>query len=73
SQNYPNPFNPITAIDFQLPERSDVQLVIYDVSGREISKLKNEIMDAGYYRINFSGVNLSSGIYFYTLRAGKYS
>lgn len=73
SQNYPNPFNPNTAIDFQLPERSDVQLVIYDVSGREISKLKNEIMDAGYYRINFSGVNLSSGIYFYTLRAGKYS
>ena len=67
SQNYPNPFNPITKIDYQIHKDGIVKLVIYDVIGREIVKLVNEMKIAGYYTALFNSVNLSSGIYFYKL------
>ena len=69
SQNYPNPFNPTTRIDFSLPEQSKIRIIIYDVTGKEIKTIINEIQPAGYYTINFSSENLSSGIYFYRLTA----
>ncbi len=71
-QNYPNPFNPATTIEFDLPERSYVRLVVYDVLGREIERLVNEELDAGKYEVNFDASNLSSGVYFYVLDAGKF-
>ncbi len=73
SQNYPNPFNPSTNINFDLPEESNVNLSIYDMSGKKLMTLLNEVKSAGYYSVKFNAPGLSSGIYFYTLSAGKFS
>lgn len=67
-QNYPNPFNPSTIISFDLTASGKVDLKIYDVLGNEIASLVNEEKPAGSYKLNFDGVGLSSGVYFYTLR-----
>ncbi|HSD64130.1 MAG TPA: T9SS type A sorting domain-containing protein [Ignavibacteriaceae bacterium] len=72
-QNYPNPFNPSTTISFTLPERSNITLKVYNITGKEIKTLINEEKEAGIYNINFDGEKLSSGIYFYEITAGKYS
>lgn len=72
NQNYPNPFNPITKISFDIPEATVVKVVIYDVSGREISVPVNQLLKAGSYEFTFDGADLSSGIYFYKLIAGEY-
>ncbi|MFZ4589755.1 MAG: T9SS type A sorting domain-containing protein [Ignavibacteria bacterium] len=69
SQNYPNPFNPVTKIDFDLPLDSKVNMVMYDISGREIKTLVNEGRPAGYHTIMFDASSLSSGIYFYRIVA----
>lgn len=67
-QNYPNPFNPSTTIKFDLPEKSNVSIVIYNVLGQTISILVNEELNAGYHEVNFSAENLSSNIYFYRIQ-----
>ncbi len=72
-QNYPNPFNPSTTIKFTLPERNLVTLKVYDMLGREISTLVNEVKDAGTHTIKFNANNLPSGMYLYTITAGNYS
>jgi uncharacterized delta-60 repeat protein len=72
-QNYPNPFNPETVIRFQIANATDASLVIYDVTGREVLRLVNDQLEPGTYEYNFSGNRLSSGIYFYTLRAGSFT
>jgi len=73
NQNYPNPFNPETIIRFQISENSHVSLKIYDVIGREVATLVNEIKQAGKHQAEFSIANsqLSSGVYFYTLTTPK--
>jgi hypothetical protein len=71
-QNYPNPFNPTTNIRFDLPKDSDVNLVVYDLMGREVAKLVNNRLNAGYYTINFNAANLPSGVYIYRLKAGDF-
>lgn len=68
-QNYPNPFNPSTTISYQIPEESNVILKVYDIIGRELKTLVNEVKDAGIYKTNFNASNLASGIYFYRLEA----
>ena len=73
SQNYPNPFNPSTSIKFQVPQSEFVRLVIYDVLGKEVATLVNEEKAAGSYEINYNASNLSSGIYFYTIKAGSFT
>ena len=73
SQNYPNPFNPNTIISYQLPEQSNVKLKIYDMLGREIKTLVNDVKPAGSYNISFNAANLSSGIYFYTINTPSFS
>jgi hypothetical protein len=72
-QNYPNPFNPSTVISYQLPEIDNVTLKVYDVLGNEITTLVDEYKPAGNYQISFDASELVSGIYFYTLIAGKFS
>jgi hypothetical protein len=81
-QNYPNPFNPATNIKFNLPNTDNplpggarggfVTLKVYDVLGNEIATLVNEEKSAGEYEVEFDGSNLSSGIYFYQLKAGSF-
>jgi hypothetical protein len=71
-QNYPNPFNPITTIKYNLPEYSKVKLIVYDVLGNEITDLVNEDQPKGNYEVQFDGNGLSSGIYFYQLKANDF-
>jgi 5-hydroxyisourate hydrolase-like protein (transthyretin family) len=80
-QNYPNPFNPVTKIKFEIPSNGfpigafgndRVVLKIYDILGREIQTLVNESLQPGSYEVTFDGSSLSSGIYFYQLKAGDY-
>ena len=79
-QNYPNPFNPSTKIRYSVPISEFVTLKVYDVLGNEVATLVNEEKPAGSYDVEFnshsglSGIReLSSGIYFYTLQAGRYT
>lgn len=73
NQNYPNPFNPTTTINYQLPANGHVMLKVYDVLGREIRTLVDEEKSAGRYSVEFDASKFSSGIYFYTIRAGDYN
>lgn len=71
-QNYPNPFNPTTTIKFGLPAQAEVNLIIYDILGREVSRLvNNQIMSAGVYNYTFDASKLASGTYIYRLQAGQ--
>jgi type IX secretion system substrate protein len=73
SQNYPNPFNPLTKIKYALPRDVKVVLKIYDILGREVKTLVNEFKKAGYYEIDFTGINLATGVYFYRLEAAEFA
>jgi hypothetical protein len=73
SQNYPNPFNPVTKIKFSVPELSFVKLMIFDITGRELSVIVNGEMKPGIYEADWDGSNFSSGVYFYRLESDKYS
>jgi photosystem II stability/assembly factor-like uncharacterized protein len=64
SQNFPNPFNPNTVIYYQCPVSSKITLKVFDVIGKEVSVLVNQIQNEGYYKVIFNGSNLSAGIYF---------
>jgi photosystem II stability/assembly factor-like uncharacterized protein len=71
-QNYPNPFNPSTRIQYAISSRQFVTLQVYDVLGNEVATLVNEDKAAGNYEVEFGAKNLSSGIYFYQLKAGAF-
>ena len=71
-QNYPNPFNPLTRIQYAISSRQFVKLKVYDVLGKEIITLVNEEKPAGVYETEFNASNLSNGVYFYRIEAGKY-
>ncbi|MDD5360986.1 MAG: T9SS type A sorting domain-containing protein [Ignavibacteria bacterium] len=66
-QNYPNPFNPVTNINFDVAQAGKVRIAVYDILGKEIDVLANDILQAGRYRAVFSADKLASGIYFYRL------
>ncbi|HEX2787325.1 MAG TPA: T9SS type A sorting domain-containing protein [Ignavibacteria bacterium] len=70
--NYPNPFNPETNIEFKIAETGQVQLKVYDATGREVANLVNQKMNPGSYNVKFNASNLNSGIYFYTLTANNF-
>ncbi|MFA7360732.1 MAG: M1 family aminopeptidase [Candidatus Kapaibacterium sp.] len=70
-QNYPNPFNPETNITYMIREFTDVKLIIYDLLGREITKLVNQKQHPGTYSVPFSPQNLASGVYLYKLISGN--
>ncbi len=73
SQNYPNPFNPTTKINFAIPKQGLVTMKIYDVLGREVKTLVNEVKAAGTYTVDFNGSTLSSGVYFYKLESNGFT
>ena len=75
--NYPNPFNPTTKIQFSIADRQLTIVKVYDVLGREVVTLVNEVKEPGTYTVEFSakggdGSNLASGVYFYRLQAGSF-
>ena len=86
-QNYPNPFNPSTKIRYSIPSTSieavhpdklgqvapSVQLKVYDILGREVTTLVNKNQQPGNYEVEFNASQLSSGVYFYKLKAGNYT
>ncbi|MBO8129895.1 MAG: T9SS type A sorting domain-containing protein [Candidatus Marinimicrobia bacterium] len=72
-QNYPNPFNPSTNIKFQLPTDCYVTLSIYNILGQRVETLVNKYMNKGYHQVRFDAKNLPSGVYFYRIKAGKYT
>lgn len=72
-QNYPNPFNSSTIIRFSIGKEGYVSLRVFDITGKEVEQLISQEMKPGEYQIVFKAENLSSGIYFYTLRCGSYS
>ena len=63
-----NPFNPVTTIKFSLPERSNVNLAVYDILGNKVEQLIQKEKTAGIHSVDFNSKNLSSGVYFYTLK-----
>ena len=71
NQNYPNPFNPSTTVPYSLSARAHVTLKVYDLAGREVATLVDEIKSAGEYRVTFRADHLPSGAYIYRLQAGK--
>ena len=77
-KNFPNPFNPSTTFQYDLPIRSHVTLVIYDILGKEVTRLVNTTQDAGYKTISWNSTDIhgkpvSAGVYLYQIKAGKFS
>jgi len=77
-QNYPNPFNPSTTIRYDIASRSSVELVVFNLLGQKVATVVNQEQEAGSYSIiwnarNDEGLELSSGVYFYLLRAGSFA
>jgi hypothetical protein len=69
SQNFPNPFNPGTRINYQIPNTGLVTLTVYDVLGREVETLVNEVQQAGTHAVSLDAGRFASGVYFYRLQA----
>jgi len=73
AQNYPNPFNPVTHIKFAIAKQGEVSLKVFGILGNEVSVLVNGFMKAGIYNAEFDASGFSSGVYFYTLKAGEFT
>ncbi|MCW8803914.1 MAG: T9SS type A sorting domain-containing protein, partial [Ignavibacteriaceae bacterium] len=71
-QNYPNPFNPSTTIKFALPEKTNIELSVYNSLGEKVADVLSSELSEGYHEVEFSASNLSSGIYFYRLESGNF-
>lgn len=76
-QNYPNPFNPVTTIRYELPEKSFVNITIYDMLGRQVRTLINQTQDAGFKSVIWNATNdngklVSAGVYLYKIQAGEF-
>ena len=73
AQNYPNPFNPSTVIKYSLEKEAKVSIKLYNALGLEVATILNANEPAGENQVTFSGDNLPSGTYFYTMKAGTFS
>ncbi|MCK4558336.1 MAG: DNRLRE domain-containing protein [Calditrichia bacterium] len=72
AQNFPNSFNPSTMIKYRLPITSEVELTIYNTLGQKVTTLVSEKQQAGYYEYNWDAGDMTSGVYYYQFRAGKF-
>jgi hypothetical protein len=70
-QNYPNPFNPVTTIAFGIPQAGNVELKVFDMSGREVMTLVSEFKDEGYYTVKLDASGIASGAYVYRLEVSQ--
>ncbi len=73
SQNYPNPFNPTTTIKYTVPQNGPVTIKLYDITGREVKTLVNEVKAVGSYDLKVDASNLASGVYIYRMVAKNFS
>ena len=71
-QNYPNPFNPSTTIEFSLARSGYVSLQVFNILGEEVAMLVNEELNVGTYTTQWDASGVTSGVYFYQLRAGTF-
>ncbi|NOY57647.1 MAG: T9SS type A sorting domain-containing protein, partial [Calditrichaeota bacterium] len=72
-QNYPNPFNPTTNINFSLGKVTNVELTVFNVLGQKVATLVNQRMPAGTYDVTWDASNVTSGLYFYIMKAGNFT
>ena len=72
SRNFPNPFNPVTVISFSLPYECSVNLTVYNVSGKKIAVIVDNVFSAGAHSVEWDASRFSSGVYFYKIEAGKF-
>lgn len=72
NHNYPNPFNPSTMITYELPQASNVKIIVYDIAGRLVATLVDSRKGAGAHVVDFNASNLSSGVYLYEIQAGSF-
>ena len=70
---YPNPFNPVTSITYGLPEHVNVQIMVYDLSGKQIKTLINQFQSPGYHSVNWDADNLPSGVYLIRMDSGDFT
>lgn len=68
---YPNPFNPTTQLSFSIPEAQNINLSVYDLSGRKVAEISNEVKEVGNYTVSFDASSLSSGVYFVRLQGAS--
>lgn len=73
SQNYPNPFNPSTRINYSVKEEGNVNIVLYNIYGKEVATIFNGNRTAGFYNVRFDASGLSSGVYFYRIISGNFT
>ncbi len=71
-KNYPNPFNQSTIIKYQIPQRGNVLLKVFDILGSEVSTLVDEFQNEGRFEVNFNASNLASGVYVYRLQTNEF-
>ena len=76
-QNYPNPFNPVTTLRYHLPEDALVNIIIYDVMGKQVRTLVSNQQSAGYKSVQWNATNdtgdpISAGLYLYRIEAGEF-
>jgi len=76
-QNFPNPFNPVTEIQFDVPDVSVVDMVVYNLMGQQVRRLVNGEIQAGYHRVVWDGLNdrgepVSTGVYIYSLTSPSF-
>jgi len=72
-QNYPNPFNPTTTISYVIGQPSLTTLKVYDILGRVVATLVNEVKAPGSYRVSWDAADYPSGVYTYRVQAGKFA
>ena len=70
---YPNPFNPVTNIDYSLTINTDVELVVYNIAGRQVQTLLSDFQIAGYHSINWNASNYPSGVYLIRMDNGEFT
>nr|MBC8278113.1 T9SS type A sorting domain-containing protein [FCB group bacterium] len=72
-QNQPNPFNPETNIEFGLPQAGKVEILVFNLLGRQVAELQNGFMAAGYHTVTFDASTMSSGVYFYMMKTADHT